>query len=484
MRGGHTPSLRRGVQRVVDFGERPAQSAVENVAAGHAQPLFQVQRGRGLDARPAVGVGQQGLLNGFSQNGIQRRKHRLGECVASGPEHRVWRVQTEYGQGRGARIAQRRRQDGRVGQRVAVDLARKRIRQRIPGGPVMSRVELCPGLVHVERATERLLGCDIAVAQTRQSPQHHVDFDLSARRGGWCGVSQQAGQCGRRDPGQHEPATHHMLVVVPPITHLTARVDPVNLCAGDDLGAVGGRGGGQRRADCAHPTDGDVPVADPAAQQVVQKADVLLQRRVVELGEGPDQRVGRHHTAHQVVIECVDDRGADRPLGHVVPRPGRIRMGRDHGGAGLFAGAQRLQQRGPQPFGDQPAAPVELSEAVFVAVGADRVERAAAADQQAGTPGRHRVGAVRRIRPWCQPYRRAEVVEDGRRQQAHQIGVPGQPGRHTVEHLRRHRGAADVRQPLQQLHPLPGAGQVCRGDQAVVPAADDDRVDVTRSQFR
>ncbi len=66
------------------------------------------------------------------------------------------------------------------------------------------------------------------------------------------------------------------------------------------------------------------------------------------------------------------------------------------------------------------------------------------------------------------------------RQQAHQIRVPRQPGVDAVEDLRRHRGAADVRQPLQQPHPQARPGQVCGGDQTVVPAAHDDHVEVTR----
>ena len=46
--------------------------------------------------------------------------------------------------------------------------------------------------------------------------------------------------------------------------------------------------------------------------------------------------------------------------------------------------------------------------------------------------------------------------------------------------MRGNRGTADVRESFQQLHPQPGAGQVGGGDQTVVPAAHDDRVDVTR----
>ena len=47
----------------------------------------------------------------------------------------------------------------------------------------------------------------------------------------------------------------------------------------------------------------------------------------------------------------------------------------------------------------------------------------------------------------------------------------------TVEGLCRHRGAADVAQPLQQPDPQARAGQVAGRDQAVVPAANDDDID-------
>ncbi len=101
MVGGHAPFLCRGFQRVAGFGERPVQPAVEDVAAGHAQPLFQVECGRGLNAGPAVRVGQQDFLNRFGQNGIQRCEHGFGEQVTVGRERRVRSVQTEYGQGGG-----------------------------------------------------------------------------------------------------------------------------------------------------------------------------------------------------------------------------------------------------------------------------------------------------------------------------------------------------------------------------------------------
>ena len=42
--------------------------------------------------------------------------------------------------------------------------------------------------------------------------------------------------------------------------------------------------------------------------------------------------------------------------------------------------------------------------------------------------------------------------------------------------MRGYRGASDVVEPLEHLHPASGTGQVRGGDQAVVPAADNDNV--------
>ena len=91
-------------------------------------------------------------------------------------------------------------------------------------------------------------------------------------------------------------------------------------------------------------------------------------------------------------------------------------------------------------------------------------------------PGR----GVGRKRPPGQPHRRAQILDDARRQQADQIRIPRHADVDTVEGLCRDRGPADVAQPLQQPHPQARSGQVTGRDQAVVPAANDDDIDRAR----
>ena len=117
-----------------------------------------------------------------------------------------------------------------------------------------------------------------------------------------------------------------MLVAITAMAHLTGRVDGVNLCTREDFGTVPGRRRGQRAADRAHAADRDVPVAGAAAQQVVQKAHVLRQRRVVGAGECADQCIGRHHAANQVVGHCLGDRVSDRLVDDEPPRGVVARM--------------------------------------------------------------------------------------------------------------------------------------------------------------
>ena len=158
---------------------------------------------RRLDARPALRVRQQHILNRFGQNGIQRRQHRLGQLVA----HRVGvgAANSECGVCKpntvivcSARVTQAGRQDARVGQRMAVGLARQWI-WHLPGGrPRICGIQLGPGLVDVERPGERLFGRDAVVAQPGQPAQHHVHLDLRAR-GQWrrrCSPSRPASTAG------------------------------------------------------------------------------------------------------------------------------------------------------------------------------------------------------------------------------------------------------------------------------------------------
>ena len=210
---------------------------------------------------------------------------------------------------------------------------------------------------------------------------------------------------------------------------------------------------------------------------MVQEADVLLQRWIIGLREGPDQCVGCHHAADQIVVHRFGDRLPDRPIDQGPPR--RFGLGITAGENMLERVVPRSQRRGhrwPQPRGDDPGAAVELREWPGIGFSADGSERRFRSDQQAGlTPGR-RIGCVRRVAASRQPYPHAEVVDDALRQQAHQIRVAGKPGVDALERVRRHRRTADVVEPLQYAHPASGPGQIRGGHQSVVPAADDDDV--------
>ncbi len=207
-----------------------------------------------------------------------------------------------------------------------------------------------------------------------------------------------------------------MLLAVAAVPHVTVRVDGVNVCTRDDFGAVPGRRRGERAADRAHASDRDVPVAGAAAEQVIQEAHVLRQRRVVGAGECADQRVGRHHAAHQIVGHRVRNRLRDGLIDHEPPRGVVADVS-----ARLVARAQRLHQRRPQPRGDDAAATVELGEPRLVARSANRPERRVRSDQQARAAARRRIGRVRRVAAAHQPHPGTQVVDDAAWQQADQI---------------------------------------------------------------
>ena len=159
------------------------------------------------------------------------------------------------------------------------------------------------------------------------------------------------------------------------VAHQAVRVDPVNVGVDGDVGAVAGGGRRQGRGHRTHPADGDVPFPAAAAQDVVKEADVLGQRRVVETGEGADQGVGSDHTANQVIADRGRDGGPDRFLHQGPPRSVYSRLAaRQDVSAGLFPGAQRFEQRRPQPCGHQLALPVERREALRIGGRADRGE--------------------------------------------------------------------------------------------------------------
>ncbi len=117
----------------------------------------------------------------------------------------------------------------------------------------------------------------------------------------------------------------------------------------------------------------------------------------------------------------IDDGLPDRLVDHGPPRGRGIGIAAvQNMAAGLLAGAQRFDQRRPEPFGHQSAAPVERGETALIVGRADRGECIVSAvrpDQQAGAAGRSRVGGIRRKLPPGQPHRapRSSTMRDGSR---------------------------------------------------------------------
>ncbi len=342
----------------------------------------------------------------------------------------------------------------------------------------------------MEGAAERLLRGDGVIAKPGQPAQHQVDLHLGAAGQFGCRLAEQPRQHGRADIGQDEPGLQAVFGRVArraPVAHLAVGGDRRNLRPGDDLGAVPASGRLQCAGDCSHSTDRNVPLAGAAAEQVVEQADVLGQRRVAESGERSDQRIGGHHPADQIAADRLGDGQPDRLLDQRRPRRRGVgAAGLQHLPAGVLAAAQRFGQRRPQRFGHRPATPVEVGETTLVAGGAHRRERRSrrsggrsigvGTDQQSGAATVARVRRVGGIAAPGQPDRSAEILDDAGRQQAHQIGVSGQPGIDPVERPRRHRRPAHLVESFQHPDPKTGPGQIAGRHQSVVPAADDDDI--------
>ena len=147
--------------------------------------------------------------------------------------------------------------------------------------------------------------------------------------------------------------------------------------------------------------------------------------------------------------------------------------------ARLRAGGQRLGERREQPLREHRGVGVERVPGVGVGLGADTCEGRSgcrvvglAVDEQAAL-GVGGVGGVRREPPSHEPHVEPEVVDDATGQEAHEVGVAGEPRVDALERLRRHGGAAEVVVALEEQHGEAGAGEVGGGREAVVAAAED-----------
>jgi hypothetical protein len=351
------------------LGERPAEVAVEDVPRGQAQLALEVERRADLDARRPVGRAQDAVLDRLGEHAVERaqrrRERRVARAVVVAGEQPRRHVQAEQRQRLRAARAQVGPEDARVGQRVAVDLARRQVGDR-PGARLEVRaLELRRGLVDVEGPGERLLGRDRAVAQTRQAAQQQVDLQLRALRRDRARRRRPAAQAvelGGRRVDEHVPRADRRLAALGVGHADLPRSDRGDLGVRAQLRARGERRVAQRADTAPMPPTGTSQSPVPAADHVVQKAAVLAQVGVVRSGERADERVGERHAAHEVVAERRVEQLAQRRLDQRVPE--RVVAGH---APQLVAGAQRLGERREQPLGHPPDAVAEVAPGLEVA---------------------------------------------------------------------------------------------------------------------
>ena len=253
-----------------------------------------------------------------------------------------------------------------------------------------------------------------------------------------------------------------------------ARLDGTDACPGDDRGPRVDGGPSEGVGHRAHAADRHAPLAGAVADQVVEEAAVLHQRRLVHRGEGADQGIGRDDAPDGVVNEALLDRPPEG-LGHdVAPGAGVDQV------ADLPLEGERTHQGRSDRLGEVAHFGVELLPGVVVPVRPGQVGEGLAGgpsfgplDQEsAGSP----VSEVGRV-GGRGPRRKTEVeVEIGHqclRHEADQVGVSRELRRHPGERRHRDRSAAGMAEPLEDGDRESCPRQVGSRDQSVVPAADD-----------
>ena len=263
---------------------------------------------------------------------------------------------------------------------------------------------------------------------------------------------------------------------------------------GADLGAGLAGGPADGVGDRAHAALLEAPVAQVAVAHV---ADGVVRHHVggaglVGAGPGPDHAVDRERALDlrrlEPVVEQVGDRHRHQP-GHVGDRAdvqAAVAPGQPEGLIEVTGLARaEVRRHGEQQRAEhvgqagQPGVPARhrvgvllrpAGDLIVVALGVVGVELDRAALGEGLVVRAHRVDLV------AVPLQ-LEIIDDRRGQQRHHVGKPGdlevrgvRPGSFGG------RGAAGLRPRLEHQRARARTGQVRRGDQAVVPAADDDRV--------
>ena len=280
---------------VVGLRKRPRQVAVEDVPARHAELGLDLGRRQRLEARRPVGGAQQAVLERLGQRRVERAERGvdgapLGAVVGEQPRRHVQPEQRERLRPRRPQLV---RQDARIGQRVAVDLARRHGRDATGAGLGVGGRQLLIALVDVERPRERFLRAGSRHA--RQALEQHVDLELGSLRGlARRGLAEQPAEHVRCDAGEHVPGAIGTPVGARDLSGAPVGGDRHHLRAGDELGSGSPRGAGERGRQRPHASHRHVPAA---ADDVVQEAPVLAQQRVVGRSERPDQAVGQDRSA-------------------------------------------------------------------------------------------------------------------------------------------------------------------------------------------
>ena len=246
-----------------------------------------------------------------------------------------------------------------------------------------------------------------------------------------------------------------------------------------DYGRAGRhRGVAQGARDGAHAAHRHVPVAGPVADDVVEKAAVLPQGRLVDVGEGADQAVGGRDPADDVVGEGT---AQHLPEGLLEERaPGLLAHPVDHEVPDRRPREQGLGERRREPAGHLGGHGVEAAPRLEVGVRTGETpERGArgdvvlAVDQEAAVGHR----GVRGPAAALQRDGQAELVDHAPGQERDEVGVAREPRVHPGEGPGRDGGAAHVVRTFEDEDGPAAAGRVGRRGEAVVtPAHDDDVV--------
>ena len=445
------------------------------VPARHRELGLDVLRALGLEARVALRVVGHDRLDRVDQVLVERRDRAayrfVPAAVRVGREHRRRRLQREDGERLRARrdVAEQRR----VGQRGAAHLRGDRLRQPALTRLVVRRLELGVRRADVQRPGERHGRVDAGL-EPRQPVEQQVDLELGALglRLRVVGLAQQDVQHPGRHVREHErrlDGGRAARGVEVDLVEVVAGPDRRDTGADADLGPGRRSRPGERVAERAHAAQGHQLLAGAVADQPVEEAAVLLQRRVVQRPEHPDQRVGRHDAAHGVVGEPLLDHLAQRRGDEVAP--GRLVHVRGH----VLLPGQRLQEGRLDRPGHVRHLGVEAAPRVVLAAAVGQLEERGAGalalrvlDQQPAVPAVAEAGRVRRDRPRRERHVELELGHQPRRHQGDQVGVARDAGGPAGERLRRDGRAADPVEPLEDQHRESRPGEVRRCHKAVV----------------